>query len=164
MPLGRVDGSARFLPRAELQDAALRFQMNLAPLLDQSGATEALASPVEIPFTLRRRGRNCPIVLGADTGAPQRDLHLIALEADAQRWMDVIDGRAASVAQITKREALRPGNVSRVLPLAWLAPNIAAAILEGRQRADLTAKKLRDLPELPLQWADQRRILDFPAV
>ncbi len=138
--------------------------MNLAPLLDQSGATEALASPVKIPITLRRPGRNRPIILSADTGARQRDPDLIALVADARRWMDsLIEGRAASVAEITERERLRPGNVSRVLPLAWLAPDIAVAILEGRQPDDLTAKKLRDLPELPLAWAEQRRILGFPA-
>ena len=66
-------------------------------------------------------------------------------------------------AEITKREQLRPGTVSRILPLAWLAPDIAAAILEGRQPADLTAKMLRDLPDLPLEWSEQRRVLGFPA-
>ncbi|MEQ9057282.1 MAG: hypothetical protein RLO38_21545 [Roseovarius confluentis] len=76
---------------------------------------------------------------------------------------DLIEGRAASVAEITEREQLRPGNVSRVLPLAWLAPDIAAAILEGRQPVDLTAKELRDLPDLPLDWPEQRRVLGFPA-
>jgi hypothetical protein len=77
---------------------------------------------------------------------------------------DLIEDRAASVAEITERERLRPGNVSRVLPLAWLAPDIAASILEGRQPDDLTAKTLRDLPDLPLGWEERRRILGFPAV
>ena len=76
---------------------------------------------------------------------------------------DMIAGRAASVAEITEREQVRPGNVNRVLPLAWLAPDISAAILEGRQPADLTAKKLRDLPDVPLDWTEQRRLLGFPA-
>jgi hypothetical protein len=49
-----------------------------------------------------------------------------------------------------------------VLPLAALAPDITAAIIEGRQPADLTAKRLRDLPDLPLDWAEQRRMLGFP--
>lgn len=91
------------------------------------------------------------------------DPELIVLVADARRWMDdLIEGNVANVAEITEREQLRPGNVSRVLPLAWLAPDIAAAILEGRQPADLTTKKLRDLPELPLDWSEQRRVLDLP--
>ncbi|MCV2873012.1 hypothetical protein OEZ71_11975 [Defluviimonas sp. WL0050] len=75
----------------------------------------------------------------------------------------LIEGRAGSVAELTEREQLRPGAISRILPLAWLAPDITQAILEGRQHADLTAKALRDLPELPLAWSDQRRALGFPA-
>ena len=49
------------------------------------------------------------------------------------------------------------------LPLAWLAPDIATAILTGHQPAELSAKRLRDLPDLPLDWATQRRVLGFPA-
>jgi hypothetical protein len=160
-----LNGSAGFLHRVDLQDAALRIQMNLALLLDQLGMTEVLVPPIVVPITLRQRGRNRPIVLYADPCAPRRDPDLIALVADARRWMDdLIEDRAASVAEITERERLRPGNVSRVLPLAWLAPDIAASILEGRQPDDLTAKTLRDLPDLPLGWEEQRRILGFPAV
>ncbi|GHF70700.1 hypothetical protein [Seohaeicola zhoushanensis] len=53
--------------------------------------------------------------------------------------------------------------VSRILPLAWLAPDIAAAILAGHQPAELSAKRLRDLPDLPLDRATERRVLGFPA-
>lgn len=96
--------------------------------------------------------------------SPRRDPELIVLVANARHWMDdLMKGRANSVAEITKREQLRPGSVSRILPVAWLAPDIAASILEGRQPLDLTAKRLRNLPELPLDWSEQRRILGFPA-
>ncbi len=138
--------------------------MNLEPLLDKPEIPEVLMPPFELPIALRRSGRNRPIVLRADTGAPQRDPDLIALVADARRWMDdLIEGKVATVAEITKRAQLRPGHVSRVLPLAWLAPDISGAILEGHQPADLTAKKLRALSDLPLDWAEQRRVLGFPA-
>lgn len=69
----------------------------------------------------------------------------------------------SSIAELTEREQLCPGAISRILPLVWLAPDIASAILEGRQPVDLTAKVLRDLPELPLGRSDQRRVLGFPA-
>ena len=48
-----------------------------------------------------------------------------------------------------------------LLPLGWLAPDISTAILEGRQPPHLTAKTLRALPDLPLDWAEQQRILGF---
>ncbi|WP_338550708.1 hypothetical protein [Roseovarius phycicola] len=53
-------------------------------------------------------------------------------------------------------------SVSRILPLAWLAPDISMAILEGCQPSDLSAKTLRDLPYMPLDWEKQREILGFP--
>ena len=94
-----------------------------------------------------------------------RDPELIALIADARRWRDdLLDGRAASIEEITTREGLAKGAVSRILPLAWLAPDIAAAILEGRQPDVLTSTRLRAVPDLPLGWADQRALLGFPAI
>lgn len=73
----------------------------------------------------------------------------------------LLEGRATSIKQITEREGLGSGYISRVLALAWLAPDISTAILEGRQPLHLSAKVLRALPELPLDWAEQRKILGF---
>ncbi len=152
------------LHRADLRDGLISLQINLAPLLDNSEGSEVPAPSIEVPIKLLRNGRNRPIVLRADTSVPLRDPDLIALVADARRWMqDLIEGRVGSVAELTKREQLRPGAVSRILPLAWLAPDIAQAILEGHQPVELTAKAMRDLPELPLDWSDQHRVLGFAA-
>ena len=108
-----------------------------------------------------QNGRAKPIVIvGKD--APQQDPDLITLVADARRWAgELIEGKASSVLEITDREGLRSGSVSCILPLAWLAPDISTAILEGRQPPHLTAKTLRALPELPLEWVEQRQILGF---
>ena len=48
---------------------------------------------------------------------------------------------------------------SRVVRLAYLAPDIIAAILDGRQPANLTAARLSQTSELPLAWSEQRRAL-----
>jgi hypothetical protein len=47
----------------------------------------------------------------------------------------------------------------RILQFAFLAPDIVEAILEGRQPADLTVKKL--LRGFPLSWGEQRKRLGF---
>ncbi len=49
----------------------------------------------------------------------------------------------------------------RILPLAFLAPDIVKAILDGRQPVALTAESLRRLPALPTDWDAQRRLLGF---
>jgi len=52
-------------------------------------------------------------------------------------------------------------HVTRVLPLVFLAPDIVQAIYEGRQPAALKVKGLS--ANLPIEWAEQRRVLGFPA-
>lgn len=50
-------------------------------------------------------------------------------------------------------------DLSRLLPLALLAPDIVEAIIEGRQPVDLTVSRLKRTPELPASWTEQRRLL-----
>ena len=121
--------------RIELGDGSLKITCDLGSLLDAATPGSILAPAFAVPMSLHRKGRNRPIVLQTDTGAPRRDADLIALVADARRWMDeLLEGRARSVAEITEREQLRPGAVSRILPLAWLAPDIATASLKAVSR------------------------------
>ena len=149
--------------RIDMGEGYIKLSLDLAPLLDEESPEPMPAPPIQIPMRLHQPSRNRSIVLHADTGAPRRDADLIAMVADARRWMDdITEGRSSSVAEITERERIRPGNVSRILPLAWLAPDIATTILEGRQPTELTARRLRELPDLPLDWAEQRRVLGFP--
>ena len=42
-----------------------------------------------------------------------------------------------------------------LMPLAFLAPDIVAAILSGTQPVDLTAERLTKRVDLPLGWAAQ---------
>jgi hypothetical protein len=46
-------------------------------------------------------------------------------------------------------------------PESFLAPDIVAAILAGKQPAGLTANKLMADTRLPLDWRDQRAALGF---
>ena len=68
------------------------------------------------------------------------------------------------MADIAREVGLDDGEISRILPLAFLAPDIIAAILSGRQPVELTATRLKRLKPLPLLWADQRKILGFAPV
>ncbi len=49
----------------------------------------------------------------------------------------------------------------RVLRLAHLAPDIAEAILAGREPDGLTVNALMKRVRLPLAWGEQRRALGF---
>ena len=149
------------IDRIDTHKDRLVVSLNLAAITEPEAAHTPIPATFEIPFQRRQNGCAKPIIIAADN-APQQDRDLITLVADARRWAsELLEGRASSIQHITEREGLRSGSVSRILPLAWLAPDISTALLEGRQPPHLTAKTLRALPELPLDWAEQQRILGF---
>jgi site-specific DNA recombinase len=63
---------------------------------------------------------------------------------------------------IASEEGVTPGYISRLLRLPLLAPDIVTAIVNGKNPPQLTAKKLmRQALELPIDWAEQRKLLGF---
>ena len=52
-------------------------------------------------------------------------------------------------------------SLSLVGTSTYLAPNIPQAVLEGRQPVELTADRMRRLPDLPMNWQKQRDLLGF---
>lgn len=148
--------------RIDVKAGQLSVQINLGALLSSEAAQQPILTTFAVAFQKRQNGRAKPIVI-APPDAAQSDQDLINLVADARRWSaELLDGTCSTIRQIEVREGLRSGSVSRILPLAWMAPDISTSILEGRQPGPLTAKKLRRLPSLPLDWQEQRKILGFP--
>jgi hypothetical protein len=64
-------------------------------------------------------------------------------------------------ADMAKSEKLHRSYFSQILRLAYLAPDITAAIMEGRQPEILTATALIEHAHLPLSWPGQRAALGF---
>ena len=54
-----------------------------------------------------------------------------------------------------------PSEISRLLPLAFLAPDIVDSILAGQQPPDLKAKVLTRTSMLPISWEQQRKTPGF---
>jgi site-specific DNA recombinase len=119
---------------------------------------------LDVPMQLRRRGAELKLVLAGDharAGSP--DPNLIAAIAQGHRWFEELrSGDITSIADLVRRHGVHQADVSRILPLAFLAPDIVEAILDGRQPVELTAARLKRI-RLPNAWADQRRVLGFKA-
>jgi site-specific DNA recombinase len=116
-----------------------------------------------VPTQLKRRGIEAKLVLQtAHDGPLPPNMKLVSLLADAHRWIDdLAQGRAISVRDLARQNNRDTSEVCRTLPLAFLAPDIVKAILDGRQPFDLTPHQLKRM-DLPLQWEDQHRQLNFP--
>jgi hypothetical protein len=62
---------------------------------------------------------------------------------------------------LAAEEGISPTYATRLVRLTFLAPDIVAAILAGKQPAGLTANKLMADTRLPLDWSEQRTALGF---
>lgn len=137
----------------------------LAQALDM-GVQDHLASPdhdIPVPVQLKRRGVETRIIIpGKEKEATGPDTNPPGLIAKAHRWFEQLkSGKVATIGEIAKAENMDAGDVSRALPLAFLAPDIVMALLDGNYPADLNARKLSRLPNLPMDWAEQRQLLGF---
>ena len=142
-----------------LNARALRSQLGLAVSPD---ATDHLI--LEGESRLKRGGRGLRFVIpgpqGTWTGA-HLDRPLIQAVARGWVWCDqLVSGKVRTRDEIARVNGVSAPYVTRLLPLAWLAPDIIEAILEGRQPQGLTVERLIQ-QKLPLDWAEQRRVLGF---
>lgn len=131
----------------------------------QPHSIDAEGSFIRKPITLRRRGVERRIVIeGIDTQAREPDQALCRLIGQARVWMrQLASGEMPSVDALGARENRHPADVSRVLQLNFLAPDIVEAILDGRQPIELNTQMLMRLGTLPADWHAQRRLLGFAA-
>ena len=88
------------------------------------------------------------------------DAALVKAVARGRLWFEELAaGQTASLQTIADREGLTQRYISRLLPLAFLAPDIVEAILQGCQPVDLTAARLTNQIDLPLGWGEQRELI-----
>lgn len=121
---------------------------------------------VVVPIALRRRGVESKLIVhGDDELRSGPDQRLIEIVARGHDWFDrLARGTAQSVNDIAQREKVDAGDVSRLISLAFIAPDIAAAVVDGRQPPELTANQLKKSLPLPMAWTEQRRLLGFTAI
>jgi DNA invertase Pin-like site-specific DNA recombinase len=118
---------------------------------------------IDIPLSFRRSAQGEKLIIAAsDAPAPSPDPQLIKAIAKGHSWFSEIRGGGiASLRELAERQGMDRSDTGRILRLAFLAPDIVEAILQGRQPRDLTFKRLMRLGVLPVSWAEQRESLGF---
>jgi site-specific DNA recombinase len=86
---------------------------------------------------------------------------LIASIARGRRWLDeLIEDPTATSETIAKRESCSPRKVNMTISLAFLAPDLVGAAIEGRLPHGMGVARLADLPA---EWPRQHDILGLSA-
>jgi hypothetical protein len=117
-----------------------------------------------IQLTVEARPQRCGrevrlMVTPAEAGATstRESPALIQALAQGHVWLDQLRrGEARSLRSIAKSVGVSERHVSQVVRSAFLAPDLVEAVLQGRQPAQLTLRRI--MKNLPLDWNEQRRM------
>jgi hypothetical protein len=142
--------------RSVLLENMVRVQLRSSEIIVRIGNDPD--DQVHVLVTMGRRGKELKLVLNGDDVAQGKVdpvlLKLISHAAVAQEC--ALTGKQDPIiSRYSKR------HLWQLLRVSWLAPDIIAAITEGRQPSTLTGRRLLRAADLPLSWGDQRKFLGF---
>ena len=158
----RVQGA---LVRVELgQDRAVMTIRSEAAAADAHAADGDLRTTdrgLEYALSIRLKHRQGAVLIdapGAMGDAGRIDRALVRAVCLARNWAkSLAAGEVNSIKEIATASGLCDHYTSRLMPLAWLAPDLVSAIMEGRQPRAISFGSLVKQP-LPTDWDDQRRL------
>lgn len=116
---------------------------------------------IDLPIAIRQRGVERRLVIeGQGAVHVRRDQPLIDALARSHAYLEAMnDGSGLSRKDVARRFGVHPEDVSRLLPLAFLSPEIVTAILAGQQPADLSVRHLTRDIILPVSWTEQQQLV-----
>jgi hypothetical protein len=129
----------------------------------------AFGSPVPVVNQIKTSSTRRREILVPDTVTPKtaRCLRsesralLIAAIARGRRWLDELTTEpTATIESIASRAGCSPRKVNMTVSLAFLAPDLVKAAIEGRLPHGMGVTRLC---ELPAEWSRQRLVLGLPA-
>jgi DNA invertase Pin-like site-specific DNA recombinase len=155
--------------RIDLHEDRVVIKIDNRSLLNAIGAEGAIQPSssdliIEREAIRLRRGKALRLIIPATSAGNSmslRDDKLVALIAESREIMNQIMTKAdKSVLALAAEQGRCRVRMMKVAKLVCLDPYIVTAIVQGRQPLKLSAGKLL-AADLPLAWADQRRVLGF---
>ena len=148
--------------RVEVQPEQLVIQLAQPERTNRKGAraVKTLRVPWHKTPSKRRREILLPDALDPQHARPIRSetrATLVASIARGRRWLnELVDDAKASVESIAKRERCSVRQVNMTISLAFVAPDLVKAAIEGRLRRGIGVTRLRDAP---VEWSRQHAML-----
>jgi hypothetical protein len=138
----------------------VRLKSDNADEASDSADNGSLSIPWQKPPSKRSRQILLPHKASRSGVRPQqfeRRARLVSTIARGRRWLDdVVSGRVTTVAQLCAREKCSVRQVNMTISLAFLAPNLVKAAVEGRLPRGIGIERLRDPPT---EWSRQFEML-----
>jgi site-specific DNA recombinase len=152
---------ATYVIRVEVQSKALVIQFvatKTRRAAGRSGKPKIIRIPWQKPPSKRRREIIAPPSITAKDPRPIRAdarAKLVAAISRGRRWVnELITGTVASIEEIAARDRCSTRKVNMTISLAFLAPGIVKAAIEGRLPRGMGMSRLCDPPA---EWTAQYR-------
>lgn len=145
--------------RVTVTDEAVTAEFDLASLAAWVGVEIEVREAITLPVAASHSswGHEPRLRLDPPAGAPAGDPNLVQLIARGFTARDQLLAMARD--DTLAMPVTQHRHLERTARLAYLAPDIIKAILDGRQPRQVTARSLSRLGALPLAWSDQRKFL-----
>ncbi len=134
----------------------IRLKSDNADEASDSPDDQSLTIPWQKPPTKKPRQILLPHNASRSDVRPEqfeRRARLVSAIARGRRWLDdVVSGRVTTVAELCAREKCSVRQVNMTISLAFLAPNLVKAAVEGRLPRGIGIERLRDPPT---DWSRQ---------
>jgi site-specific DNA recombinase len=162
---------AGILVRITIQQESIDVNMSKegtrARLLNQERILGQVSDGKPIVFTiamnLKRCGGEMRLIIpggGAIDHRRQPVSSLIKAVSRASDWVRRMEVRECKHQRaLAKATRLEPRYINSILRLAFLAPEIVEAIVDGRQPPNLTLGSLKGV--LPMSWPQQEKLISF---
>jgi site-specific DNA recombinase len=150
----------------EVQSDRLVIELTNAKGVDrkQKRSRNVIEAPWRKTPSTRRRQVLLPESASPQESRPIRSENralLVASIARGRRWLDeLIADPAANTESIAKRENCTARKVNMTISLAFLAPDLVKAAIDGRLPHGMGVARLCDLP---VEWSRQRQMLGLSA-
>src|SRR5712671_5404954 len=155
-----------FVERVEIRLDRLIVKLNQTEAAD--GSQPEGTNTLHIPWSKTAPTRRREILLPADPSQQrprpirsETKATLIAAIAQGRRWLkELIEDPAATTENIANRTGCSTRKVNMTVSLAFLAPDLVKAAIDGHLPHGLGITRLSDLP---IEWARQHEILGLAA-
>ena len=134
----------------------ISLKSNSADNASDSSDVQSLTIPWQRPPSRRFRQILLPHNASRSDVRPEqfeRRARLVSTIARGRQWLDdVVSGRVTTVAELCAREKCSVRQINMTISLAFLAPNLVKAAVEGRLPRGVGIERLRDPPT---EWSWQ---------
>jgi DNA invertase Pin-like site-specific DNA recombinase len=165
-PSWRTSEAAEARVQAALKRVVLgesEMTIELVPGACRAGGSRKADEVRRLVLPIRLKHRQGATIIAAEGAAPPSSrrvdrtlVRAVSLGRDWRRRLEA--GEASSIGELARRLGLCRRHAGRIAPLGYLAPDLIAMILDGRQPPALNLMALTGAT-LPIAWSDQRRLV-----